>query len=123
MEILIIVSLILSVSAILGGYYMKYQSPKDKQMNIGFKTERAQSSPEAWKYANATCGKYWIIMGSTFLVLGLPIEFAFYYFKGDDAKMLVLVNCTFFVANLIYWTANVSKELNNKFDENGMSIE
>ena len=71
MEILIIISIILSFAILLAGYYMKYQATKDEQMKMGLRTERARASREAWKYANRTCGRYCLIFGGIGLALSI----------------------------------------------------
>ena len=85
MDVLLIINIVVSFSLILGGYYMKYQAPKDKDMKMGVLIGRARLSPDIWKYANITCGKNWLVTGFIYLVLGMPVILLMYNFKGENA--------------------------------------
>ena len=103
---------------------MKKYSSNDREMKYGFRTESAKSSFEAWNYANAACGKQWIIIGIIYLLLAIPAIFLMYYFKGDNvARALSLVYSVVLIANVVYSCNSVSKELQNKFDEKGIPKE
>lgn len=124
MEIILVLIIILSVAAMLAGYYMKYQAPKDEQMKMGFRTESAKASPEAWEYANRTCGKNWLTTGMIYIFLGIPIIFLMYYFKGEhSAKVLSFVYVTAEIIFLVRTGTSVQREIKIKFDENGSSKE
>ncbi len=120
MDVLLIINIVVSFSLILGGYYMKYQAPKDKDMKMGVLIGRARLSPDIWKYANITCGKNWLVTGFIYLVLGMPVILLMYNFKGENAaKVLTLAYLIFLITNLIISTNSLIKEMNEKFDENG----
>ena len=120
MDVLLIVDIIISFSLMLGGYYMKYHAPKDKEMKMGVLTKRARTSFETWKYANLAYGKVWLITGAVYLVLGIPLILVMYYFKGEGAvKSLNIGYLIFLVIHLISYYNLITKELNMKFDENG----
>lgn len=119
-EILLIIMIIISVAAIAGGYIMRYQAPKDEQMKMGFRTESAKASSEAWAYANRTCGKNWLTTGLIELFLGIPILFLMYYFKGEhSAQVLSFVYVIAEIIFLVIAVTSVQKEMKNKFDESG----
>ena len=124
MEIIFIINIVISFTVLLGGFFMKKYSSNDREMKYGFRTESAKSSFEAWNYANTACGKQWIIIGIVYLLLGIPAIFLMYYFKGDNvARALSLVYSVVLIANAAYSCNSVSKELQNKFDENGIPKE
>lgn len=124
MEVLLIINIVIAFAVLLGGCVMKKYSSNDKEMKYGFRTESATSSFEAWNYANTACGKQWIIIGIVYLMLGIPAIFLMYYFKGDNiARALSLVYSVVLIANVVYSCNSVSKELQNKFDENGIPKE
>ena len=53
----LILDIIFSAAALLGGYYMKFSAPEDKEMKMGVLTESAKRSHATWEYANKACGK------------------------------------------------------------------
>ncbi len=124
MEVLLIINIVIAFAVLLGGCVMKKYSSNDKEMKYGFRTEFAKSSFEAWNYANTACGKHWIIIGIVYLMLGIPAIFLMYYFKGENvARALSLVYSVVIIANVAYSCNSVSKELHDKFDENGIPKE
>ncbi len=123
-DILLIVLIIMSSATIFGGYYMRFQAPKDKEMKYGLRTQRTQASMSAWEYANRTCGQCWLITGVIEILLGIPAVLMMYNFKGEKiAQALAFVYLVFFVIGLSSTVTSVIKETNSRFDENGRSIE
>ncbi len=119
MEILIIISIILSFAILLAGYYMKYQAPKDEQMKMGLRTERSRASREAWKYANRTCGRYCLIFGGIGLALSI-ISLLVYAIAGEDWGRITAVITPAVICIGTSSAINVvNKGLSSKFDENG----
>lgn len=99
---------------------MSFQAPKDREMKMGFRTERAKASQEAWAYANRTCGKYWLIFGGIGLALSI-ISLFIYAFVGDDWGRIFAVITP---AVICIGTSGAVNVVNNglcsKFDENGI---
>ncbi len=120
MEILIIISIILSFAILLAGYYMKYQAPKDEQMKMGLRTERAGASQEAWKYANRTCGRYCLIFGGIGFAMSI-ISLLVYAIAGEDWGRIPAVITPAVICIGTSSAINVvNKGLSSKFDENGI---
>lgn len=119
MDILLILSIVMTFAILLGGYYMKYQAPKDEQMKMGFRTEPAKASPEAWAYANRTCGTYWLIIGIIGFVMTEAV-FLIYGFIGDNwANVFAIITTAVICVGTSSACTAVIKELRSKFDENG----
>ena len=94
-DVMLIVFAVMSFSVLLGGIYMRYYSPKDEGMNVGFRTKTATSSAEAWEYANKACGKGWIIIGATGVSAGVLLQLlVFFLFSVKIAEILAVV-CMF----------------------------
>ncbi|MBQ8181435.1 MAG: SdpI family protein [Ruminococcus sp.] len=119
MEILIIVSIILSFAILFAGFYMKYQAPKDEQMKMGLRTERAKASQETWAYANRNCGRYCLIFGGIGLALSI-ISLLVYAFAGDDwGRILAVITPAVICVGTSSAVNVVNNGLCSKFDENG----
>lgn len=119
-EILLIILINISIAAIAGGYFMKYQAPKDKKMKYGLRTGSTQTSKEVWEYANRTCGKSCLIIGLICLLLGIPMVLFMYFLKGEYyARALSLIYVITEIIFLVRSVTVVLKEIKIKFDENG----
>ncbi len=98
---------------------MKYQAPKDEQMKMGLRTERAKASQEAWAYANRTCGKYCLIFGCTGLGLSI-ISLLIYAFVGDDwGRIFAIITPAVICVGISSAVNVVNNGLCSKFGENG----
>ncbi len=123
MEILIIISTILSFAMLLAGYYMRFKAPKDKDMKMGVLILRAKASSEAWAYANRTCGSYWLIIGIIGLIMTTAV-FLIYSFIGDNwANVFAIFTLAVICIGMSSSCTAVIKELHSKFDENGRQKE
>lgn len=120
LEIMLIVLIIISAGAILGGYVMKCKAPMDKEMKYGIRTSSTQKNTAVWAYANRTCGKSWLITGIIYIILGVPVILFMYHFKGEYlAKILSLIYLISEVIILASSVTAVLRDITNKFDENG----
>lgn len=119
----LIVDIIMSAAALLGGYYMKFVAPKDKEMKMGVLTESAKKSQNTWEYANKTCGKGWIGSGIAGLVLSAAAtETAFF----ASEKVASIVGAAAAVVIVIAMSCSVTVTmlgLRSKFDEKGEPLE
>ncbi len=123
MEILIIISTILSFAMLLAGYYMRFKAPKDKDMKMGVLILRAKASSEAGAYANRTCGNYWLIIGIIGLIMTVAVFFI-YSFIGDKwANIFAIFTSAVICIGMSISCTAVIKELHSKFDENGRQKE
>lgn len=118
-EIMLIVLIIISAGAILGGYYMRFKALKDKDMKMGVLTQRAKASSETWEYANRTCGSYWLIIGIIGFIMTVAV-FLLYSFIGDNwANVFAIFTLAVICIGMSNSCTAVIKELNSKFDEKG----
>ena len=62
-EIFLIVDILISIGAILSGYYMKFRAPGDEKMQYGIRTAHSKKSYDTWSYANTVCGGAWLKIG------------------------------------------------------------
>lgn len=84
----LILDIIFSVAALLGGYYMKYCAPKDNEMKLGVLTESAKRNKDTWEYANKTCGKGWIIGGIAGILLSVAATDAAFVVSEKIAEII-----------------------------------
>ena len=98
MSILIIVNIISSLAILLGGLCMKKYAVSHADYSIGYRSARAMSGEDAWRFANHTCGIAWIISGITTFILTIA---ALFIIRNDG------VLCAVQTAVLILLTASV----------------
>jgi len=53
------------------GVMMRCGWPKEPNNFMGFRTARAKSSAEAWRFAHSLCGKMWTASGAVFFAVQL----------------------------------------------------
>ena len=73
MTVLLIVDLVMSAGILLGGYYLRFHTGDAPEGGVGIRTAAAMKSPEAWRYANRTCGRCWMIAGLCALLLTVSV--------------------------------------------------
>lgn len=123
-DIMFIVFAVMSFSVLLGGFYMRYYSPKDEGMNVGFRTKAATSSAEAWEYANKACGKCWLIIGGTGISAGVLSQLLVYFLFGVKTAEILTVICMFvFAAVVSSAIVSVMRKTDIMFGKNGNPIE
>ena len=118
----LIFDIIASAAALLGGYYMKYHAPKDKDMKMGVLTSSAKKSRDTWEFANMTCGKYWIIAGIAGLVLTTAAVNTAFLASEDTAAIVSAVAAVVIVILISCSMTTVMMKLRAEFDENGKPI-
>lgn len=74
--ILVIVSIILSFSLILGGFIMKLTANKPISETVGFRTHEAMINVVNWHYANSKCGILWMLVGAVSFAVNMLLTFA-----------------------------------------------
>ena len=67
--VIIIVNFIGAAAILLGGAVMLKYAESHADYSIGFRTRRAMSSEEAWRFANRSCGIAWLIIGAVCALL------------------------------------------------------
>lgn len=117
-----IVNIICSFALLISGYYMRFHAPKDKEMKMGLRNGHSQSSMEAWKFANETCGKYWLIFAGIALVLNV-ISFLVYAYVSESWSEMINIFATLSNIGVFCSSTAVTRELQNKFDEKGIPKE
>ena len=119
----LIIDIIMSASALFGGFYMKYRAPEDKDMKMGVLTESAKKSPETWEFANRTCGKNWLRSGIAGIVLSTVATDAAFVASEKTAAIIAGAAAVVIVILMSCSITTVMMKLRAKFDENGKPIE
>ena len=91
MSVVIIVSIITSISIMLGGLCMKKYAKNTSDHSIGFRTARSLSSDEAWRFANEKCGGAWIIIGAVCFVMAVAAVFLFSADSFAHSAVLIML--------------------------------
>lgn len=110
---MIYVIFILPLLAILTGYLMFKYPPKKINYFIGYRTFRSMKNENVWKFANHYCGKLWINIGITMLIITLLLC-AFIGFKiitFTDTLLLIVVFCE--VSTMLLSIFIVEKKIKN----------
>ncbi|WP_295075816.1 SdpI family protein [Ruminococcus sp.] len=92
MNVVIIVNIITSLGIMLGGLCMRKYAKTPLDHSIGFRTVRALSSDEAWRFANEKCGMAWTVIGAVCFVLSVAAVFLFS--DNSPAHIAVLIILT-----------------------------
>jgi len=61
--------LIIPILMVIGGAWMKFWPPKDRNSYVGYRTKASMKSQEAWDFAQQYCGKLWLGVGLVMLVV------------------------------------------------------
>jgi len=115
-KVLLIVDIIAAVSALFGGWYMKYRSPHDESRQYGFRTRNSILSELTWGYANKTCGGGWLIIGAAGLAASIA---AMLLTDGKAAKTAGIVLMFIIIGAMSISCSTVMIKLMQKFDERG----
>ena len=118
----LILDVIFSAAALLGGYYMKFHAPQDAEMKMGMLTESAKKSKDTWEFANSTCGKYWIRAGIAGIVLTTAAVNAAFLTSEKTAAIVSLAALVIIVLVMSCSVTTVMMKLHANFDENGNPI-
>lgn len=119
MEIITIVNIITSLAIILGGLCMKKYADSPADYSIGYRTQRAMASKEAWFFANNKCGSLWGIIGSVIFAAVIVSAIFIQPNISENAgnllqPLLLILHITAVITSLAY----TEKQLINKFDNN-----
>lgn len=116
MNIVTIVNIITSLAILLGGFCMKKYAASTADYSIGYKTNRAMASKEAWNFANNKCGSLWIIIGA--VIFAAVIISALFIQPNINEKagnwlqpLLLILHITAVITSLAY----TEKQLIDKF--------
>ena len=88
MSILIIVNIISSLAILIGGLCMKKYAVSHADYSIGYRSARAMSGEDAWRFANHTCGIAWIISGIATFILTIA---ALLFIRNDRVLCAVQI--------------------------------
>ncbi len=113
MSIVIIVNIVTSLGIMLGGLGMKRYSKSHEDYSIGFRTQRAMSSEDAWCFANKKCGGLWIVIGLISFILTIAAIFIFQF--ESIAQVIILI---FTMAAAIVSAIVVENQLKIKYSNN-----
>ena len=89
---------ILPVIIAVVGYIMNKSPPKKVNWFIGYRTRKSMKDETVWKIANQYCGKLWIRIGLTMLViaslLGILVYFKILIFSETFLAIIVFCEIT-----------------------------
>ncbi len=91
MNIVIIVNIIAALAILTGGLMMRKYADEPVDRSIGFRTQKAMSDSEAWRFANKKCGGAWAIIGAVCFVLTLAAVLAFPAHSFAHLAVLILL--------------------------------
>ena len=86
MFFLIFCVLCVPIIQLIGGWCMRYHTPKKINSWIGYRTTNAMKNADTWKLANQYCGKLWLMIGTVSAIIG----FSCLFFSKKIAAILIL---------------------------------
>ena len=89
MFFLIFCVLCVPIIQLIGGWCMRYHTPKKINSWIGYRTTNAMKNADTWKLANQYCGKLWLMIGTVSLILSAIIGFSCLFFSKKIARSAV----------------------------------
>ena len=119
MNILLFVCvLICPVIAIVTGFILMKNPPKEINNTVGYRTRRSKSSQEAWDFANVYSGKCTMIYGVISLIIGAALDYYLVYMAGVNALFaMILVITLELVGLIIAMLVPTERKLKEKFGE------
>ena len=90
MFFLIFCVLCIPIIQLIGGWCMRYHTPKKINSWIGYRTTNAMKNADTWKLANQYCGKLWLMIGTVSLIRSAIIGFSCLVFSKKIAAILIL---------------------------------
>lgn len=117
---LFICSLIVPIIMLIGGFLLKYKTPKEINSVVGYRTPRSQKNIETWMFANKYCGKLWIRLGLIVLILSAIIQILFIYSSYEYFGIVAMYIEAVQVAVIVISIIPVEKALKRNFDDDGV---
>lgn len=117
-EIIFIIVILIPITLVSDGFFLKYHMPDDINDIIGYRTKRSMSSREAWIFANKICGKLWLTGGIIIFVFSVSVPLLLYMLKGNSAGfysgvIILILQSIFLIFSVVY----IEKQLIREFDD------
>ena len=119
MIVLFICNLIIPLTMLGFGVWMRRHPPKEMGGALGYRTRMSTKSPETWRFAHEKCGKIWTWTGLALLAVSLGASILLWT-KGSDALTRFVTSFSMGqVVVLLLTIVPVERALKKHFDENG----
>lgn len=124
LEIVVILNIVISLTILLGGYFLKFHTKFNVDSYVGFRTKRAMSSNEAWRFANQNCGKLWLLAGTIGFVLTIIVIMLFVQSKLNENTEMCVQSLLLIlqIIAIIFSVSYIEKQLKNKYDDNNAPL-
>lgn len=116
---LFICSLIVPLTMLVFGVWMRRRPPKEVGGAFGYRTRRSTKNAETWRFAHEKCGKVWTWGG---LVLLVVTAGAMFLLRGNGVDAMTKWTTTLSMAQVVALLASVvpvERALKKHFDDNG----
>ena len=123
MIISIIMSVIVPLTMVLCGIYLKRKSDSEINGFSGSRTRRSMASREAWEFANRYCGELWIRWSFILFAPSVLMTIFFSIICGSEygiwaATVIEMMQVLMILLSIFC----VERQLKLHFDENGTAI-
>lgn len=116
---LFICGLIVPLTMLVFGVWMRRHPPKAVNGAFGYRTRRSTKNEETWRFAHEKCGKIWTWTGLVLLVVSVGLSILLRT-KGGDVLTKYATSFTMAqVVVLLLTIMPVEHALKKHFDENG----
>lgn len=88
----VIASLLIPAAMLVGGVWMRFFPPKNRNGCIGYRTELSRASQEAWDFAQRYSGRLWLICGAA-MSAATGVFCVLYFHISRDVLTGTLIRC------------------------------
>ncbi len=117
--VLFVCSLIVPLTMLGFGVWMRRRPPKEINGVIGYRTRMSMKNEQTWRFAQEKCGKIWTWVGAIFAVISAVLSILLWRNSPDT---LTRFASSFMMAQVVVLLATivpVEHALKKHFDENG----
>lgn len=118
--VMFLTNLLISLTAIIGGWYMLKHHPKKINYFSGYRSIRSRKSKEAWIFANEDCGKRWLKLGLIMFIITAIIQIPFLRKDEEVYNTLSLVICIIETIILLVSIIPTEFKLKENFTDEGV---
>ena len=133
--LMMVLSFLFPIIMLFFGILMKSGWPRKINDFAGFRTTRAKSSNEAWRFAHKLCGNIWTVLSIVLLIPNVVIIALFFYMNSirpdafvmglnnDSVLNISIVSTVVSAMAMIVSVVFVQVRLCEKFDKDGAARE
>ncbi|MDD3242938.1 MAG: SdpI family protein [Eubacteriales bacterium] len=108
-------NLLLPLMMVVVGTVFIRRPPKTINGWYGYRTALSMSSPEAWAFAHAHCGRVWVRVGAVLLAVSAGVSAVLLFFSAQAQAMGCLILVTAQTVGMILSISPTQRALRQRF--------